>query len=91
MKHFVMSIFDEKAAAFLPPFVMHREELGVRVFHDCLNADDHQFSKHPEDYTLFVVGIFDDAKGSISPESPRSLGNGVELRMSSAIPLEAVQ
>ncbi len=90
MKHFVLSIFDEKAAAFLPPFVLHREEMALRVFKDMLVSSDHQFGKHPEDYTMFVIGVFDDGKGTIEPCPPRSLGNGLELLSSTPFDLEEV-
>lgn len=78
MKHLVFSIHDVKAGAFLPPFILPRSEMAARVFSDCINSEDHQFGKHPEDYTLFRLGWFDDelAEYKLEP-APISEGNGV--------------
>lgn len=80
MIHSVFSIYDEKAEAFLPPFILPKTEMAQRVFGDCINSADHQFSKHPSDYTLFHMGNFDDEKGEFirHPNTKQSLGNGVE-------------
>lgn len=76
----VFSVFDEKADAFLPPFILPRIAQAKRVFADCVNSDDHQFGAHPSDYTLFRLGQFDDAAGQFLLErSKQSLGNGVEF------------
>lgn len=78
MIHILFSIFDSKAAAYLPPFFMHRNEMAQRTFSDCINASDHQFSKHPEDYTLFATAVFDDSTGTVqSYETSEMLGNGL--------------
>lgn len=78
MKHKVFTVFDEKAGAHLPIFMMHREEMAQRVFGDCVNSADHAFAKHPADYTLFQIGEFDDSLGKLIPcEANRNLGNGV--------------
>lgn len=85
MIHHIFSVYDEKAQAFLPPFFLPQTAMAVRVFTDCINSDDHQFSKHPADYTLFLLGNWDDAEGAIHlREGKKSLGNGVEFRKPTA-------
>lgn len=77
----VFSIHDAKAEAFLPPFILPNDQMAMRVFADCINSDEHQFGKNPEDYTLFVLGQFDDAAGKfLMQRTKQSLGNGVEFR-----------
>lgn len=78
MKHLVFSVFDSKAKAYLPPFFMHNEDMAIRIFKDCVNSGDHQFGKHPSDYTLFCLGEFLDHEGIINFSGPHSVGNGVE-------------
>jgi len=81
MIHSIFSIHDAKASAFLPPFILPRVEMAQRVFSDCVNSEDHQFGQHPEDYTLFHMGNFDDETGEIHPKTtPTSLGLGLEYR-----------
>lgn len=74
----MFSVFDQKAQAYLPPFFMHAEGMAIRSFGDCIEDPEHQFGKHPEDYTLYEIGEFDDSKGMVKPLPHHSLGNGVE-------------
>jgi len=53
--------------------------MAKRAFADCVNSKDHQFGKNPHDYTLFVLGDFDDATAKFTClDHAESLGNGVE-------------
>ena len=75
----IFTVYDEKAHAYLPPFFMARNEQALRVFGDCLNSADHQFAKHPADYTLFEIGNFDDNSAEIIPSRAIPMGNGLEF------------
>lgn len=77
MKLCLFSVYDIKAEAFLPPWFQPNIYMAKRVFGDCVNDDDHAFGKHPNDYSLFQVGVFDDETGQIEP-SKAGLGNGTE-------------
>ena len=61
MVHRIFCIFDEKAKAYLPPFILPEVGMALRTFGDCVNSDDHQFGRHPSDYTMFTLGSYDDA------------------------------
>jgi len=79
MKHGTYAVYDSKAKCYLPPFTIHRAEMAQRIFSDCINSTDHQWGKHPADYTLFEVGIYDDETGLIKPyEAPVTKGNGLQ-------------
>ncbi len=79
MLHIVFSINDSKAGAFFPPFFFHSEGMAKRAFSDSVNDVEHAIGRHPADYTLFRLGVFDDNSGKIVPQTPLSLGNGVEF------------
>lgn len=79
MIHRIFSIYDTKAKAYLPPFILPEEAMAVRTFGDCVNRDDHQFHAHPEDYSLFCLGIFDDKIGEIVHNAPEIVATGLEL------------
>lgn len=84
MIHHIFTIRDQKADAFLPPFFLPRTAMAERVFSDCINDASHQFYKHPEDFTLFTLGTFDDDDASmVLIEGPRSLGNGLTFKKDS--------
>jgi len=80
MKHKMFCIFDSAAKAYLIPFFLPESGMALRVFGDCINSSDHQFGKHPADYTLFELGSFDDSVCVVSC-SPSALKvvNGLEL------------
>ena len=80
MIHKVFAIYDAGAQAYLPPFILPRAEMAQRTFGDCVNSKDHQFGAHPEDYTLFCLGLWDDETAIYTMEGngPQTLGNGVE-------------
>ncbi len=83
MKHKIFSIFDSKAQAYLPPFCLAEKAMAVRIFGDCVNSDDHQFGKHPGDYTLFELGSFDDSVCVVScAPSAVKVVNGLEVLVS---------
>lgn len=60
------TVFDQKAKAWLPPFFLPQEGVAIRTFGDCVNSPDHNFGRHPEDYSLFCIGSFDDAVGVVT-------------------------
>lgn len=57
----IFSVYDSKAKAFLPPFFMVNSMVARRSFGEAANDANHQFCKHPEDYTLFKIGTWDDS------------------------------
>lgn len=77
----IYSIFDSAASAFITPFYMHNDGLAIRAFQDNVNAgDDNNIAKHPDQFTLFRLGEYDDKTGKITPEdTPISVALGVEL------------
>lgn len=67
MRHKIFSIWDDKAKAFLPPFYFPETGMAVRAFRDGVRMPDHAFCRNPEDYTLFLLGEFEDSSGVLTP------------------------
>jgi hypothetical protein len=83
MKLNVYSIFDSAAKAYTSPFFMHNDGLAIRAFQDNVNAEqENNISKHPDQFTLFKIGEFDDATGEIKTDVVKSLGTGLEYKNS---------
>lgn len=57
----MFSVFDNAAKAFYPPFYQRSTAEAIRSFSDSVRDTKHVFCAHPEDYTLFEVGAFDDS------------------------------
>lgn len=81
MQLHMFTVYDSKAKAYLPPFFMGQIGQAVRAFSDCVDNAEHAFSKHPEDYTLFRCGTFDDVTGLfVISEALEVCAHAVELK-----------
>lgn len=78
MKSKMFAIFDKKALAFMMPFCMQNNMLAIRAFSDLATTSDHPINKHPEDYSLYYVGEFDDANGQVGVVDPVSIFTGLD-------------
>jgi len=72
-------VYDEKAEAYLPPFFVPTKGIATRAFSDCINSKDHQFGKHPADYSLFFLGEWTDHDAKFHLNDRKMVYNGVEL------------
>jgi hypothetical protein len=81
MKHTVFTVYDSKSEAYLQPFFLQTKGQAVRAFTDSVNDPQHQFCRHPEDYTLFELGEYDDFKGSFKiHKTPQVIGKALEFK-----------
>jgi hypothetical protein len=67
MKMCIVSILDSAAGAYGRPAFVASEGVAIRQFQDEVNrsADDNQLYRHPDDFQLFYLGVFDDNTGGI--------------------------
>lgn len=79
MIHKMFSIYDEKAEAYLKPFFFPTIGMATRAITDCVNDVNHDFCAHSSDYTLFLLGEWDD-DSAMFHEAKQSLGNLVEFK-----------
>ena len=79
MIHKIYAVYDSKGESYTPPFFDHAEGRAIRTFADCCNDTSHQFGKHPEDYTLFDLGQYDDNTGTITQDKISSIATGHTL------------
>lgn len=75
----VYTIFDVASGMYMRPFFMQSDGQATRAFKDIATDADHEIGKHPEDYSLFRIGIFDDNKGTLSPEDKECLCTALEM------------
>jgi hypothetical protein len=80
MLHQVFTVYDSKSSAYLQPFFMQSEPSALRAITDLVDEAGHQFNRHPEDYTLFHLGSFNDELSKFTlHESPRAMNVLLEL------------
>jgi len=78
MKVQCYAIFDQCSGIYEKPFFSTADAVVVREFQDIIASDDHPIAKHPEHYSLWRLGTFDNTNGKILNEDNECLLNGVE-------------
>ncbi len=78
MKQNVYSIFDIASGLYSRPFFTQADGEAIRAFADMSVDAEHPIGRHPKDYTLFRIGIFDDRNGELTNEDNSSLTNALE-------------
>lgn len=74
------SVYDSKMKLYLPPFFTERDEIAVRSFCDLAIDPNHTFGRHPADFTLFKIGIFDQETGILEDIPKEPLGTALEMQ-----------
>lgn len=70
----IFAIYDSKAHYYRRPFFMKTKGEAVRGFVDVVNDGKSEISLHPEDFTLFHIGDYDEDRGKVT-----DLGTNVSL------------
>jgi len=78
----VYSVFDNKAAVYGTPFFMPNDAMAVRAFEGAVNKPGSLVFDHPEDFSLFRIGNFDDGLGVLKAENVVPLVNAASLKKS---------
>lgn len=71
----IFAVFDSKTKAFMQPFFSLAIGSGIRAFVDAVNDASTPFFKHPQDFSLFHIGSFDDqVPRLVALDAPLNLG-----------------
>jgi len=71
------TVFDTKAGAYLRPFFARTNAEAIRMFSDTVSDANSLIAKHPEDFSLFKVGEYDEVTGVVSGVTHANLVSGV--------------
>jgi len=75
----MFTVYDSKAEAYMLPFFAKSTGEALRTFSDTCQDKSHIFAKHPEDFTLFELGTWDEQTSNfVVYESKKSLGIALE-------------
>lgn len=71
----VYSVLDTKVGTFAQPFFQMTDAAMIRSFSDAVNDErrGEMWYKHPEDFSLYQVGVFDDQTGELMPVQLRNV------------------
>lgn len=90
-KKFVFAVYDSKAEVYMNPFLMLSKGEAIRGFIDLANDEKTVVCKHPEDFSLFHLGYFDDSRGVYeNTKVPLSLGSAHEFKSRSVSDVKVV-
>ncbi len=78
MKAQIYAIFDTCAGIYEKPFFHTADDAVKREFQDVVNTPDHPINKHPEHYSIWRLGSFDNLTGDIVDEANECLWQGIE-------------
>lgn len=82
MKMKVFSVLDAKAGFYGQPYFEQQEASAIRAFGDAVNDSsnpNNQWNKHPEDFSLYLIGEYDNETGEIFPVKLEALVNASSL------------
>lgn len=72
----IYAVFDSKAAFFGTPYFDQNDGSAIRNFSDAVNDGsnpNNMWNKHPEDFSLYFLGEYENTTGEIIPSLPKSL------------------
>ena len=79
MKLQAYTIYDVASGTYMRPFFSQADGQAIRGFKDISLDENHEVGKHPEDYTLYQVGTFNDTTGKLDGEAIEKLATGLEM------------
>lgn len=69
----VFALRDSKAKCFGPPFYMQERAMAIRALSDLVKDGTQMAARHPEDFTLYQLGEYDDFTGVFTNQNPHDL------------------
>lgn len=85
MNRLICAVFDSAAQTFGQPIFVIAKGQATRSFSDEVNrkgAEDNALASHPEDFSLHLLGEFDDESGELrSLPTPELLVRGKDCAM----------
>lgn len=79
MNLYMVSIYDKRAQEFAPPMCQHTLGTAERTFQDIACNPESPVNKHPEDYELHHVGMYDTETGAMEAVKPVRIVSALQL------------
>lgn len=81
-KYIAVSVRDSAVGLFAVPQFVVSKGIAMRSFADEVRRVDpaNQLNKHPEDFTLYVLGTYDDESGMLDWHLPELLVKAIDFK-----------
>ena len=78
----IVAVKDTAARVFGTPFFVQATAQAVRSLRDEVNSKDStsDINRHPDDFEIYEVGVFDEDTGVITPHEPRLIARAKDLK-----------
>lgn len=76
----IYAIFDEAIESYGQPIFTRTAGQALRSFSDEVKNPESPFNKHPEDYSIYYMGEFNEQTGIITPADPTRLARATEYK-----------
>ncbi len=73
------TIYDAKTHAYDRIMSAQADGEALRIFKDLAVSADHPIGQHPEDYSLFRIGTYDNQTATITVQKQTCLGHAHEF------------
>lgn len=72
---YIYAVKDSATDTYGLPFFLNSRGEAMRHFTDAAraNPEQSQIAKHPEDYTLYEIGMYDETDASITAQTPEQV------------------
>ena len=90
MNQEIYCVYDAKAEMYGPPLCFNTGGEAIRWFDDLANGrlNKAHVANHPEDYTLFHIGTYDQSTGVVTmAEAKVSMGLALDYVATSPLPV----
>ncbi len=81
---------DSASGVYDRPMVARSEGEMKRGFSDIANDKNHPVGKHPEHYSLWNIGTYQDNTGRVDGQEPIHVVNGIDM-VDRAVPVEELR
>jgi hypothetical protein len=79
MRLFMYAIFDSCSGVYDRPFCANADASAIRSFGDAAGSAESVIGMHPEHFSLYRIGLFDDNTSEIVPEDAVCIARAHEL------------
>lgn len=77
----MFTVYDSAAGAYVAPFFLAATGQALRQFTDAVNDPASSLCQHPEDYTLYEIGTYEDTHATVTMhETSKMLGRAIEYK-----------
>jgi len=75
----LFAVLDNKMELYLAPITARNIAVAVRIFETAVLSQGHDFNTHPDDYSLWLIGEFDQSSGEVKSLPAKTVVQGHQI------------